>query len=334
MQPNPIAGVDLRISQGPALCAAAVLLLPAAASGQAAEPFSTRNLNPPIAILALPDWRPVPDEPSFSASLELANHYRLSRRGTDGLLLDGETARLTVRYEQPFGSGWSIAAEVPIVDQGGGVLDDAIDGWHSVFGLPDGGRNGRPEDVLEYRMVGAAGAPFALTGGDRGIGDVVLSVGRRLGPDNSFTVRGAVKLATGQESVLAGSGSGDWMLTVLHTRPFELPRRSAGFFWGGGVVGTGDARHVPFVTEDAVLTALVGGGISVRRRLGFKGQIELHTPFYDSPLEEIGQTAVQISLGGWLSLDGGGRLDFAVGEDLHVSTAPDVMLHVALRWAW
>lgn len=313
-------------------CASLLALCPGTSYGQAAEPFSTRNLNPPIAILALPNWRPVPAAPVFSASFELANHYRLSRSGTDGLLLDGETTRLSVRYEQPFGSGWSVAAEVPFFEQGGGVLDDVIDGWHSAFRLPDGARNARPEDVLELRMVGTAGAPFGLAEDDRGFGDVMLSVARSFGASSDFTVRATVKLPTGDESILAGSGSTDWMLTVLRSRDIELRRRSAGFYWGGGVIRAGDSRPVPYVAEDSVATALVGGGLSVRRRLGFKGQIEVHTPFYDSPLEEVGQTAVQVSLGGWLSFERGGRLEFAVGEDLHVSTAPDVMLHMAMRW--
>ena len=314
--------------------AAVALLLPIAAAGQAAEPFGTRNLSPPAAIFALPDWRPVPARASFAASLEVANHYRLSRRGTDGLLLDGETTRLKLRYEQPFGADWSFAVELPFIEQHGGWLDDAVDGWHSVFGLPDGGRNGRPEDELEFRMTGSAGQPFALTARDRGIGDVVLSVGKAFGRDAGFTVRGSVKVANGDESLLAGSGSTDWMLTVLRTRAVQLRRRSAGFFWGGGIVRLGSARHVPFAAEDAAVTGLVGGGIAVAPRLGFKAQVEVHTPFYDSPLEEIGQTAVQVSLGGWWSFSASGRLDIAVGEDLHVSTAPDVLLHAALRWHW
>ena len=29
-----------------------------------------------------------------------------------------------------------------------------------------------------------------------------------------------------------------------------------------------------------------------------------------------------------------GVLEFAVNEDLHVSTAPDVVLHLGIRWGW
>jgi hypothetical protein len=28
------------------------------------------------------------------------------------------------------------------------------------------------------------------------------------------------------------------------------------------------------------------------------------------------------------------RLEFGVDEDIHVSTAPDVVVHATLRWSW
>ncbi|HEY5566452.1 MAG TPA: DUF3187 family protein, partial [Gammaproteobacteria bacterium] len=59
-----------------------------------------------------------------------------------------------------------------------------------------------------------------------------------------------------------------------------------------------------------------------------------YSAMYDTPLEELGQDAVQATIGGWWEWGEQSRLDFAISEDLHVSTAPDVVVHLGLRWNW
>ena len=89
-------------------------------------------------------------------------------------MLDGETVRTNLSFTHGFASGWSLGVEVPYYRVGGGVLDDLIDGWHSAFSLPDGGRNARPEGEFLYR-VGELPAPsLVLTEPDSGIGDTQL----------------------------------------------------------------------------------------------------------------------------------------------------------------
>jgi hypothetical protein len=114
-----------------ALGLAAAAPLAQSAFGQHAEPFHIRNLNPLVAIFGLPAWDTVAPGTQFGASLELANHYRLSLRGTDLLILDGETLRTNLSYSHGFANGWSLGAEAPYYRISGGVLDDFTDGWHS-----------------------------------------------------------------------------------------------------------------------------------------------------------------------------------------------------------
>jgi hypothetical protein len=304
------------------------------AFGQADVPFRTRNLSPPVAIFALPSWQSVPDEMVIGASFELANHYRLSRQGTTVLVLDGETMRTNLHLEHPIGDRWSFGAELALIRQSGGILDDTVDAWHSIFRLPDGGRNARPEDVIEYRVGDLQQSSFVLNRSGSGSGDSVLSVARRVGTDRGLTVRASMKIATGDEAILAGSGATDLMVTLLRTRPVQLRRRAAGYYWGAGVVALNHPKLIPIKNEDFAVVAVAGGGLSIRPRIGLKAQLELHTPFYDSPFEELGQTSVQISMGGWWALREGARLDVAVSEDLHVSTAPDIVLHADFTWRW
>ncbi len=311
-----------------------VFLLATRVHAQADVPLRTRNLSPPIAIFGLPAWQPRAYERTVGATLEIANHYRLSRRDEDFLLLDGETTRFNLFAEFPIANVWSVGVEVPVVRQDGGILDDAVDGWHSVFNLPDGGRNARPEGVVEYLIGRGNRADFALRNSGTGIGDVRVSAAREIGRNAAYTLRLGLKLDSGDDTLLAGSGGTDVILTLLRNRRFVLRRRDAGLYWGAGVVLPGDAVQVSLPDEDLVLTGIFGGGINVTENLGFKAQLEVHTPYFDTPLEELGQTSVQISLGGWRRVGQSAVLDFAVGEDLHVSTAPDVMFHAGIRWQW
>jgi hypothetical protein len=42
-----------------------------------------------------------------------------------------------------------------------------------------------------------------------------------------------------------------------------------------------------------VPTGIVGGSWQALPKFGLKAQIDVHDAFYDSPLEEIGETAIQ-----------------------------------------
>lgn len=304
------------------------------ASAQLAEPLHIRNLNPLVAIFGLPAWDTVPLGTRFGVTGEVANHYRFSLADNDRLMLDGETMRTTLALTHGFAGGWSLGVELPYYRVGGGVLDDLIDGWHSAFGLPDGGRNARPEGELLFRFGDPLAPSFDLTEPQSGIGDAQLKLARLIGPEQGFVVQASVKLPTGDESMLAGSGSGDWSVTLLRTRPLLARRRAAGYYWGVGLVRAGDPDLIPFDAETWVPTAVVGGSWQVWPNFGLKGQLDVHGAFYDSPLEEIGDTAIQATLGAWRRMGQRGQIEFAVVEDLNVSTAPDVVLQVAVAWQW
>ena len=134
--------------------------------------------------------------------------------------------------------------------------------------------------------------------------------------------------------MLAGSGSTDWALTLLGSRALTARRRAAGYYWGIGAIRAGKPDRIDFTAEPWVYTAIVGGSWQPWRRFGLKAQLDFHTPFFDTPLEELGESAIQATFGAWLQPRGRAELDFAVVEDLEVSTAPDVVVQVAARWRW
>jgi hypothetical protein len=316
------------------LAACVALAMAAAAGAQQAEPFHIRNLNPLIAIFGLPAWDVTAPGTRVGVTAELAYHYRFSARGNDRLILDGETLRTTFAFSHGFKGRWAFGVEVPYFRQSGGKLDDLVDGWHAAFNLPDGARNLRPENVLEFRVGTAAGDFFALRDSASDWGDVQLKLATYLGPERRFIVQGNLKLPTGEESLLAGSGSTDFALTLLRTQRTELRSRAAGYFWGVGALYLGDPVEIDFSSRSFAYTGLVGGALKPWRRTGLKVQIDYHSPFYDSRLEELGQKAVEATIGAWVELGETGTLELAIVEDLAVSASPDVVLHAAVEWQW
>ena len=315
------------------IAGASVALWAAAAGAQLAEPVHVRNLNPLVAIFGLPAWDTVPIGTRFGVTAEVANQYRFSLEGNERLMLDGETVRTNFAFTHGFASGWSLGVELPYYRVSGGVLDDAIDAWHSAFGMPDGGRDARPEDELLFAFgLDPLSPSFVLTEPQSGIGDTQVKFARLIGGDQGFVVQATVKLPTGDEDMLAGSGSSDWSVTLLRTRPLLARKRAAGYYWGVGLVRAGDAELVEFDANEWVPTAIIGGSWQLLPEFGFKGQLDVHGPFYDSQLEEIGETAIQATFSAWRRMAQRGQIEFAVVEDLNVSTAPDVVLQVAAAW--
>lgn len=315
-------------------CAAALAMTCVHPVGaQELTPFRASNLNPPSAIIGLPLWVEVPTETAFGSSIEIANHYRLKRRLDDQIVLDGETVRLRGYLEQPVGERWSIGVDVPYVYQSGGSLDDIIDAWHSAFRLPDGARNQRPEGVLEFNFTDAGGSFYELTDSGGGFGDVQLSFARRIGSARGWHLRATLKLPTGQESLLAGSGSTDFALSALRVVRGNFASRSASYYFGGALLDIEQPELVRFPTEDRAFAGIIGGALALGPRFGIKGQIDANSALYYSQLEELGQTAVQATLGGWLRFGERGIWEFAISEDVHVSTTPDVAIFFSLNWS-
>jgi hypothetical protein len=308
------------------------MMLPASAAiADDLGPFRTSNMNPLLSIVALPVWEAVPGKTTIGASLETANHYRLSQGSGDALLLDGETSRLRFWFEQPLGDRWSYGFDIPVYHQSGGALDDLVDAWHSAFNLPDGGRNYRPEGRLEFRLADAGGEYFDLLETSTGLGDVQLTAAGRFGSRDGWTLRATLKLPTGDEDILAGSGKADLALSALHLRRGEMAGRAASYFLGAAWIGIGEPATIEFAIEDDALAAVVGGALALGPRFGIKGQVEISSALYESALEEIGQAAAQLTLGGWLNVGESMSFEFAVSEDLHVSTSPDVVIVLGLR---
>ena len=85
-----------------------------------------------------------------------ANHYVNETRSDEAVNLDGETMRFALEARYGLAENWDLQLEIPWLDHSGGHLDSVIDGWHSLWGMSDGGRSDVPRNLLDYRFTPVA----------------------------------------------------------------------------------------------------------------------------------------------------------------------------------
>lgn len=312
------------------------LALPQLATAQETVPLRTRNLSPMVNLFGLPTWETglQPGDSELALVGEVASHFRLAARGEEELILDGESWHASLFYKRSLAERWTLGLEVPLIRLTGGELDDIVDGWHSFLDLPDGNRNLLPEDRLDFRYTDRGSQQFGINQSSGYLGDVQLSAARTLGEDSRFLVRAILKLPTGDEKNLAGSGATDLTVTLLRRRAATFRSRTAGYYWGLGVMRLGDPEYLTNRARDWVALGVLGGSWRPFPTIGIKAQLDFHSSFYDSDLDELGKDSVQASIGGWWEIDDRRTLSLAINEDLVVRTAPDVTFHLDFSWGF
>ncbi len=306
------------------------------AGAEETTPFDIPNLSPPVAVFGLPAWdgRGSGARSEFGIATAVGNHYVLSGNGHEELLIDGETWRLNLLYRHRFGGGWTVSAGVPWYRHSGGFLDDAVDAWHGFVNLPDGNRNLRGEDELRYLYKAGGRRRYLFEHTGHGVGDVRVGLSRTFGEDGVFMLKAAIKFPTGDRGALTGSGATDVAVSLLRRHSRAIGGAPAGIYWGAGVLWPGEAEVFSLRSEDRVVFGVFGVGWQPLRRIGFKAQLDAHSNYFSSALDELGASAVQASAGGWWELDSGRTLTFAFSEDLIVKSAPDFGIHIGLGWTF
>lgn len=289
-----------------------------------AQALAVPNLNPLTQIYGVPSARTGMPGDRVSIAATVASHYVSESNNGEGLLLDGETTRTEFSISRALTSAWRVGAVLPQVHHGGGELDGAINNWHRLFGLPDGGRDAAPIAAYDfhYRRAGVTAVRTQAAGG--GIGDV--QVFADFAPDPVWLLQTTLKLPTGKSAELRGSGAAD--LTVLAGA--QTPPAPLRYYGYAGAMWRGRGDVLPAQARTGVGLAQAGIAWTLLPELTLQAQLDGHTGFYRaSELAALGP-ALQLSVGGRWRIGTRTALSLAVGEDIAVATAPDVTFHLAL----
>jgi hypothetical protein len=296
----------------------------------APDAFPLRNYNPFLQIFGLPAFQSPrllqPGKSEFDVSLVISNDEDDALRSDESLVIDGETYILSVSYKRRLLEQLELGIEVPFVRHSGGVLDSAIEEWHDLFGLSNSTRD-NPDDRLQFLYDRGVATLYELRSTSSGIGDMQLSLAM---PLRKMTIRGAIKLPTGNPDKLTGSGAVDVSLGLYASRSTTLFERTLAYSGFVGILALGDGDVLPQLQRSAVPY----GGLALRwrttDRFAIAAQWYGQGSYFDSDIDEIGGSTMQLAVGADYRFSRA-ILRAAIVEDITSSTTPDFALHLSIR---
>ncbi|MEJ2621679.1 MAG: DUF3187 family protein [Candidatus Thiodiazotropha sp.] len=269
--------------------------------GGQSEPFHVRNMNPFTLLHGMPVATPSEllddQQTSLSLQFDVANTSMETIGEDEQVTLDGETYRVTLVWQRGIGSGWQVGVEMPYLSHRGGGLDSLIENWHDLFGFSNSDRDDWQQNQLRYIYIRDGVTEVDIQEKVSGIGDIQFQIFREL-PMVDDEIRASIhmglKLPTGDEDSLLGSGAAE----------LEKAQREFAVF------------------------GMLGINWRVYQWLDLKAQIDAHTPFYQSKSDQLGGSAVMLTFGGTIPLQGGDHIDLSLGENMTTDMVPDLIFNI------
>ncbi|WP_116809464.1 DUF3187 family protein [Steroidobacter cummioxidans] len=295
--------------------------------------FVVRDQNPLLSGFGLPMTMPTSVPYGLSGRIDLfwGSTALVQERGNEALFVDAETreARLTLQGSfMDTGIGWQI--QLPYRYTGGGTLDSFIDGWHDVFGLPDGARSALPRDQIGISYTRAGTRRLNIGSSASGLADIQVAIGYEIPTETTLTAWLTIELPTGDADKLTGSGATDVSLLLAGQR--HLSTRWS-VFGQAAATYLGEGDLLPDQQRSLVWSGMAGVSVETWRNLSLKAQIDARTAAYDSDLGFLSD-AIVLTVGGDYRFESGWRLDLGVSEDLAVEHSPDVVFVLGIKQDW
>ena len=298
------------------------------------QPFETRDQN----LFNLIHGQALPtnarlnkkSQSRWSSSLAITNAINIESTANESIYLDYEAYRFTLSYQYGLNDDWDLKLDIPLIYQSGGIFDSAIDEWHGFFGLPDGKRPFVTRDQYEVQYSYNAQTPVSLNEASSALGDIQIAVARSLleSSDTTISLWGSVKLPTGNENKLTGSGATDlsaWL--AINQRLSE----SWVINLNGGAVMLGANSYKNIPLADYALYGHVMLGLAASENINLKVQLQGHSSYYEqSQLNVLGNVYI-LSFGGSIKINQCNQLDIAFTEDIKVDASPDASLLFSWR---
>ena len=271
---------------------------------------------------------------AWSALITMSSHAIAETAGAETLIFDGETTRMEMRLRYGLGERLEIGIELPYLWQQSGSLDSAIDSWHSFFGFPDGARDDRPQDVLEFLFADGAGAQLDVDQNSNGIGDVRLFGGYQVvaAEHHNTAIRFGIKFPSGSADDLHGSGGTDVSLGFAGDVRSLWGSHSLSGFYRVHLAYLGEPRWLADRNEE--WAGQLSGGLAYRVTSGITLAVQgtARTALYEVDIDNLGEPAATLTFGGTVQMSDRWQLELAVGEDVRVGSGPDVSFQLGLRY--
>ena len=280
----------------------------------------TRGQNPLLQSYFIPAQPQPTSEPwSLVHSLYITNTYQEDQSSTEQLLIDVENYRydLQINFRQ---QAWLFNANLSLISNKAGFLDQTIDSWHDFFGLPEGGREDDKTDQIQFFYQKDGVTIIDSQQSSSGLADIQLAAGYQLSATSQLWA--ALELAAGADSEFISNDATD--AALWYSGWFEHSDR----FSSHGLVGLAfpaDEGLFEGSLHDQFLFAQYG----IIYRLHPSYQIMLQADYHseivnDSRLDGLEDSLqMQFALGLPRLIDGY-QLDLFFSEDIVPGHAPDI----------
>ncbi len=306
-----------------------------------ARPFYSVNHSPLVGVYGLPGTESAillgEGETSGALLVDVASHNITEDDagiGSETLQVDGETLRTTMVFRYGLSESWQLGLDIPYVRHSGGSLDGFIEDWHRTFGLPQGGRDKQPSNRLRIRYTDKGVERVLLAKPASGLGDIQLKAAWQIHQKSGSqsVLQLSVKLPTGKAKDLTGSGGTDVSAGVAWSNTGWLSDWQVQLDASGGILLPGKGDLLRGQQESVVGYGSVGASWQAWPSVALQTQVDVHSGFYDSSLDELSGVAARLFLGGTVRLADNWSLVADVSEDLTVNRASDVVLQLGIRY--
>lgn len=327
--------------QFPVAVAGLLLLLISGSAAAADEQwFSLRNQNPFLQIYGLPPFQTATlandGEVKYSIALDIANHADSGETQGETVVLDGECNFLTLSLRHGVTQWLEVGFDLPVVGHSDGIFDNAIDRWHKIWGISNSKRTGQ-SNQLQFLYARQGTAPYELSSPGWGVGDLQLTAAVPLwrahdSDDRTVSLRSSLKLPTGDEETLRGSGAFDFSLGLYASDTGIFAQQDLSLSGFAGILLLGKGKVFPVIQQRAVGFGGFAAAWQVTDKFSVATQFYVQGAYLDSELDEIGGSSVQAAFGGTYHIPRHRiSLSFALVEDIFSDATTDVALHVSVR---
>jgi Protein of unknown function (DUF3187) len=260
------------------------------------RPLGSRNQTP----LALFFVYMTPDRAATLAKGDLdldivfdyTNIIQEQRTENEFLRFDLEYLRTLVSLKRGFGHGLDLSFEVPFYVYYGGFLDSFVSGFHDALGLPNLLRGQTPYGLVDYQYQRGDQSVLAGTDSFGAVGEPTVKVKKTLyeGAPYALSLRGALKLPTGDPQNLSGSGATDLGLGFA----FDRIGPKYGLYLNANYHFLGTPER--FETRD-FFSFMAGVDWRFKPRLAAVLQVDYMRPPIRGELVNLNDPGIQVALG-------------------------------------
>lgn len=313
---------------------------PVRAADDALDVLAFRNHHPFLQIFGVPVFQSAElatkGRLKFDLNAEITNHADAGGNTTEVFMIDGETYALNLSLRHRLRERLEIGVDLPVVAHQKGFLDNIIKEWHDVLGVSNSNRAG-PKDQLHFLYEVDGETRYEITSTTFGLGDIQLTAAiplKEATADNgsALAIRTSVKLPTGDEDKLHGSGATDFAAGLYGSTRTTLFDRDLGLTGFIGLLSLGDGDVLPDIQESTVPFGGVAAKLQAMERLGIIIQVYAQGGYYDTDVDKLGGDTFQLGIGLDYHMPNQGlTLALAIAEDPLSDATPDFAIQFSLR---